>query len=230
MISIFTIWTLTPGKKYSDLKERQPVSPEQITTYAAIVQAAAAVVSLTVAGVLAIVTHRYMKLTKGILDETAKARVAAERSASAAQESASATLQSLHLLRQQLEEQAGIGRLTVESTIDSAVAAIHHLKSQGLGQWAVVRALPSTANLFPQKANAASDHAARISTALAMKLSTAFDDLRVAFDQIERLRNLVSALGIDSGALSPTAVKVDELLTRALTRFMEAKALLPPSA
>ena len=94
------------------------MSPEQITTYAAIVQAAAAVVSLIVAGVLAFVTHRYMKLTKGILDETAKARVAAERSASAAQESASATFQSLHLMRQQLEEQAGIGRLTVESAID----------------------------------------------------------------------------------------------------------------
>jgi hypothetical protein len=205
------------------------MSQETITAYSAIVQAAAAVVSLIVAGVLAFLTYRYMKLTKGILDETAKARAAAERSASAAQESASATFQSLHLMRQQLEEQAGIGRLSVEFTIDSAVTVIHHLKSQALGQWAVVRALPSTAHLFPQKASSAIDHATRINTPLAMKLSAAFDDLRMAFDQIERLRNLVSTLGIDSGALGPTVVKTDELLTSALTKFMEAKALMPLS-
>jgi hypothetical protein len=206
------------------------MSPETITAWSAAVQAFAAIVSLLVAAILAFLTYRYMRLTKGILDETSKARVATERSAAAAQESASATFQSLHLMRQQLEEQAGIGRLTVESTIDSAVSAIDHLKSQGLGQWVVVRALPPTANLFPQKAGAATDHAARISTPLAMKLSAAFDDLRMAFDQIERLRNLVSTLGIDSVALSPTAVKTDEFLTSALKKFMEAKALLPPSA
>jgi hypothetical protein len=131
-------------------------------------------------------------------------------------------------MRQELEEQAGIGKLTVEYTIDSAVSVIHHLKHQGLGQWAVVRALPPTANLFPQKAGSAIDHAARISTNLATKLASAFDDLRMAFDQIERLRNLVGTLGVDSGALSTTAIKTDELLTNALTKFMEAKALLPP--
>jgi len=203
------------------------MAPETITAYSAIVQAIAAVVSLVVAGVLAFVTYRYMKLTKGILEETSKARAATERSASAAQDSARATFQSLHLMRLQLEEQAGIGRFTIESTIDSAVSAVDHLKTQGLGQWAVVRALPPTADLFPLKSATAIDHAARISIPLAAKLSTAFDELRMAFDQIERLRNLVASAGVDSVALGPTAVKTEELLTNALTKFMEAKALLP---
>jgi TPP-dependent pyruvate/acetoin dehydrogenase alpha subunit len=91
--------------------------PETITAWSAAVQALAAIVSLIVAGVLAFVTYRYVKLTKGILDETSKAREANEDSARAA-------LDSVKLMRQQLEEQAGLGHFIVKSTIDRAVAAI----------------------------------------------------------------------------------------------------------
>jgi hypothetical protein len=156
--------------------------------------------------------------------------LAAKQSASAAQSSAGAASESAALMRQEFYEQARLGRLTVEFTIDSAVSSIEHLRRQGLGKWAVLRALPPTANLFPQKAGTAIDNAARISTNLATKLSSAFDDLQMAFDQIERLRNLVSIPGMTSDALSPAAATVDDLLRTALTKFMEAKALLPIQA
>ena len=115
-----------------------------------------------------------MKLTKGILDETSKARAAAERSAAAAEESASATFQSLHLMREQLEEHAGLGRSIVRTTIDSATNAIDHWKSLKIRELNISR-FPSTADLVPATASSAVEHArGSISSDAAVKLSSAF--------------------------------------------------------
>jgi hypothetical protein len=78
-----------------------------------------------------------MKITKEILTETTKTRTTAERSTSAADQSASAAVQSVHIVRQQIEGQAGLGRVIVETTIDSAMNAINHRTSQDLGQYGV---------------------------------------------------------------------------------------------
>jgi len=191
--------------------------------------------------VIAVATVAYVWLTRRLWQETKKSAdaateavraakdnaLAAKQSASAAQSSAGAASESAALMRQQFYDQAERGRLTVEFTIDSAVNAIDHLKSQSLGEWAIVHALPPTVNLFPLTAGAVIEYACPISALLATKLSSAFDDLRIAFDQIERLRNLVSTPGVNSDALRPTAVKADQLLTSALRKFTEAKALIP---
>src|SRR5580704_4291291 len=148
------------------------MSPETITAWSAAVQAFAAIVSLILAGVLAFVTYRYMKLTKGILDETSKARKANEDSARAA-------LDSVKLMRQQLEEQAGLGHFIVESTIDRAVAGIEAiLQPEPLRNFNVPESHSRLELLIEHQAEPAVTHAARINTEVANHLSSAFDRLR----------------------------------------------------
>jgi hypothetical protein len=205
------------------------MNPEAITAWSAAVQASAGIVSLIVAGVLAVITYQYMKLTKGILAETSQARLAAQASASAAQQSASAANQSLRLMRQQFEEQAELGQTIIQTTIDSAVSTISYWVSQDLKNPTFARSLPSPETLMPPKADSAMDHAGRLNQEGAAKLCSAFDDLRTAFAEIENLRNLCIAYGtaID---VHDHAQRAITLLKLALAKFIEAKSILLKAA
>lgn len=202
------------------------MTPENVVAWSAAVQAFAAIVSLIVAGVLAFITYRYMKLTKGILAETTRARIAAEQSASATQASASAAFESIHLMREQIEEAAGLGKQIVQSTIDSAVNAITYWLHEDIAMWGVVRSLPATENLFPAKASSALDHAARISPEGAAMLSSAFDELRTCCAEIDRLKNLAAMPGVIADSIRPTAERTKQLLKSTLEKFTKAKPLL----
>lgn len=96
-----------------------------------------------------------MNLARGILDETARARKTNEESARAARDS-------VKLMRQQLEEQAGLGNFIVESTIDRAIAAIEAiLQPEPLRNFNVSESRSRLDLLIEQQAEPAVTHAAR---------------------------------------------------------------------
>jgi hypothetical protein len=201
------------------------MDPETVTSWSAAVQAFAALATLVVTVILVVITNGYVKLTKGILDETSKARLAAEHSASAAEASARAAFESVALMRQQIEEQAGLGKQIVQSTIDSAVSAVTYWIDHNIADWGVVRTMAPTENLFPQKAASALDHAARISPAGATVLSSAFDELRTCCADIEHLRAVATLPGAWLGAIQKTNETKLRLKT-SLEKFSKAKSLL----
>src|SRR5580704_3047178 len=90
------------------------MSPEKLTSWSAVVQAAAAIASLIVACVLVYITHKYVKLTGHILSETAKARTATEAAANAA-------LESVRLTKRELEEEKGSAEAHLISTLTRAI-------------------------------------------------------------------------------------------------------------
>jgi hypothetical protein len=102
------------------------------------------------------------------------------KSAEAATTSANAAQESLWLMRQQFQEQAGLGHSVVQSAIESAISQITYWKAQPLSNLAKHRALPPTDSLVPANALAAVDHARRIDQQAAQLVSSAFDDLRNA--------------------------------------------------
>lgn len=196
------------------------MSPETITSYSAVVQALAAVVSAGLAGVLVWVTRRYTTITGKILEESRKARSANESSASAA-------LASVHLMRQQLEDEAGLGRSIVQTTIDSATNAVAYWKEQKISSLSPYR-LPPTDSLVPSDADAAVNHARRISLSIASKLSSAFDDLRNARNEIEGMRHGVKLTGTVTGMYDSNCSRAEQLFDSAWTKLLEAKAALFP--
>jgi hypothetical protein len=142
------------------------MKPETIAAGSALVQAFAAVASLIVAAVLAYITHKYAKLTQGILDETSKARKASEDSARAARDS-------VNLMRQQLEEQTGLGAFIVASTIDTVVNEIEPiLQPQPLRNQSVPKSISRLNILVEQRAESAVNHAARINVDVAQQLTS----------------------------------------------------------
>ncbi len=196
-------------------------------------QAVAAVVSLIVAGVLAFLTYRYMKLTKGILDETSKARKANEDSARAA-------LDSVKLMRQQLAEQTGLGAFIVTSTIDTAVTAIEPLlQPEAFQKWSAAESLSRMNVLLEQPADRAVTHAARINADAAKQLSSAFDLLRTACTHLQVLSNAASrGLGPGNPHFDQLIKGAQQPLIDAFAKFLVAKHELtqasglpaPPSA
>lgn len=172
-------------------------SAQWITMISAAIAAIAAIVNAVSIVVLVIITNRYAKSTAEILDESRKARQAAERQANAAQESISASIRqasaaqaSVDLLHQQLEEQLGLGRGVIQSAIASAMSAISYWKSKPLSDVSRAGSLPPTDDLLPMNAVAAIEHARRISAEGAQFLSEAFDDLRLAKNEIERIKRV----------------------------------------
>ena len=86
------------------------MSSEAIIAWSAAVQAGAAVASLVVASILALITYRYARITREILEETAKTRKATE-------DSAQAVLESVQLAKRQIEEQTDIGEDHFDTTL-----------------------------------------------------------------------------------------------------------------
>lgn len=207
------------------------MKPETITAWSAAAQALAALASLVVAIVLVWITHKYMKLTKGILEETSKARAAGEESAKAARSSATAAFESIHLVRQQIEEQAGLGRIIVQAGVASALTAIKYWSEQNVQNLAPTKQLPPTDNLVLENARAIVDHAARMDSDAAQRLSSAFDDMKNARNEIESTREvepstarLTGVYGVASGNARKFLMSAHDKLTTVETALFTPHA------
>src|SRR5215472_14692699 len=166
-----------------------------LTRHAPAVQALASIANVILASILVWTTIQYARSTAKILEESRKSREAIELQAKAAQSQASASeaqanaaFESIHLLRERLEDELGLGRSIIQSAIDSAVSAISYWKQRPLAQTASAPGFPPSDDLIPANALRAVEHARHVSPEAAEELSSAFDDLRKARNEIERAR------------------------------------------
>jgi hypothetical protein len=205
-----------------------------LTGHAAAVQALASIVSVILAGILVWTTIRYAHSTAKILEESRKSREAIELQAKAAQSQASASdsqaqaaFESIHLLRERLEDELGLGRSIIHSAIDSAVSAISYWKQRPLAHVARAPGFPPSDDLIPPNALRAIEHARHISPKTSELLSAAFDDLRNAKNEIERIRLLGDTRGPGQGFLEDTPSKAPEYLDSAFKKLQHVKAMVP---
>jgi hypothetical protein len=139
--------------------------------------------------VLVGVTAYYAWTTRAILSESEKMRAAAEKQAIAADAQASVANATLAHLRQQIEELQGLGKSTLRNTVDSVIRNIDDWKKRDIkANFVTAEAFPSAAELVPENASIALDHARRVSEECATLLAGAFDDLRSSQGEIEILR------------------------------------------
>src|SRR5215469_375902 len=194
-----------------------------LAAHAAAVQALASVVSVILAGILVWTTIRYAHSTADILEESRKSRKAVELQAHASQSQASAAFESIALVRQQLDDQLGLGRGIIHSAIDSAVTAIDYWKKRPLANAAAASGFPPSDNLIPMNAAVAVEYARRIAQNVALELSSAFDDLRNAVNEIERVRRL-SLPGLGQGFREQTVSQAADYLDSAFKKLGRVKA------
>jgi hypothetical protein len=197
-----------------------------LTAHAAAVQALASIASVILAGILVWTTIRYTWSTAEILEESRKSRKAIEAQVAASNSQATAAFQSIHLVREQMEDQIGLGRGVVHSAIDSAVSAIDYWKKRPLTSAAAGAGFPSPDNLIPANANAAVEHAQRIAPAVAQELSSAFDDLRNAANEIDRIKRL-GVPGPWHGFLEQAPSKAPEYIDSAFRKLQIVKSAIP---
>lgn len=191
------------------------------------VQAVVAVASVFLTAALVATTIFYARTTRKILEESQKTRLAAERQASAALQQASAAQRSVELLQQQFAEQLGLGHSVVQSAIESGISAITYWKAQDLRSLAWARGLPATDSLVPANALAAVDHARRIDQQAAQLVSSAFDDLRNARNEIESMRQTGQVAGQPPRLdLSATSRQAERWLDSAFGKLQKAQATL----
>jgi hypothetical protein len=143
--------------------------------------------------IAAIATVAYFFATYYILLETKKSAAAAEKSAAAADKSADAARESVALVRQEIEQQAGLGAFIVSTTIDTAINAIEQmmepeplLNPNVLGSLSLIRAL------LEKQAERSLNHAALSNKDAANQLSCAFDSLRTGLADYERFRDRIA--------------------------------------
>jgi hypothetical protein len=139
-------------------------------------------INLVLVFALVVITAYYAWSAKRILEESRRAREAAERQAAAAEESVRA-------LRQRLEEEAGLSKTMVAAAIQTATRNIERWKSLNIHNLAVTYAIPKTVDLLPPDYESAIQHARRISVEASVELAGAFDSLRTARTEIEILRD-----------------------------------------
>lgn len=193
------------------------------TAHGLAVEAGASAVSAILAAVLVWTTIKYARGTARILEESRMVRLAAEAQAAAAQ-------RSLELLRQQLEEQLGLGRSVIHSTITSATSAIAYWKEQDLKSLAKVHGLPSTDSLVPGNALSAVDYARRISPEAAQELSAAFDDLRHARNEIDSMKQVDATAGQGTSFFDLASDQAEKFLQSASVRIQKVLGLIPLKA
>jgi hypothetical protein len=153
--------------------------------------------------ILVLVTAYYAYKTSKILDESRKARQAAERQAAAAEAS-------IRLLREQIEERAGLDKTIVASAMQTAIRNIEYWQGANVYSLAAIHAIPQNVQLLPGNANSAVEHSRRISVEGSGELSSALDYLRYAENEIQILRD---AKQTDHHFL--------EQHTRAVSRYLE---------
>ncbi len=132
--------------------------------------------------VLAIITYHYARSTKKILEESRKARLASESQALAAQES-------LTVLRQQIEEQAGIANTAIQQTIQTALERIIYWETQNVQNIVFSGEVPDTIGLVPSNQQSVVDHAMRISREISLDLERGFEQLKRAENELAVMKN-----------------------------------------
>jgi len=187
--------------------------------WAAVVTACAAVVNAVSVVILALITRQYARSTKAILEESKKARSAAESQASAASLSVS-------LLQRQIEEQFGLGQSIVASAVESLMKQIEYWKSQDIKKLALCNGLPPTTDLVPPIFQAAVEHARRISPVAGEALLKASDEVKLAKNAIESIRGIVPESGHGLGIYDAAAKDFDSRLTGAFELIVEAQKIL----
>jgi hypothetical protein len=160
----------------------------------------------TVANVL--VTATYVLITRGLWQQTKKSADAATTSANAAQES-------VRLMRQQLDEQAGLGRSMVKTAVASAISATTSWRAQNIANLATTRSLPPTDDLVPADGRAVLYHAARIDPEAAELISSAFDDMGQARSKIESIRHAETNVGRVAGLYDLARAETERYLDSA---------------
>jgi hypothetical protein len=188
-----------------------------ITVHAVAVQAAAAIAGVLLTLGLAITTALYLRATNRIHAESRKSREATERQAATAQ-------LSVDLLKQQIEEQSGIGKLIVRDAVRSVRQTIEYWETQpGLIQLAGAHGLPPTDRVLPSNWMNALDHARRISPDGSASLSQVFENLKKMCDEVERTREVPRRQG---AFMFPAASRAPEFLRSARINLDEAEAKL----
>jgi hypothetical protein len=174
--------------------------------------------------VLVAVTGYYAWTTRNILKESEKMRKAAEKQAIAADAQASVANATLAHLRHQVEELQGLGKSTVRTTVDSVISSIEDWRKLDIRENLVTaEAFPSPAGLVPENASIALEHARRISEDCVSALTSAFDDLRAAQNQIEILRR--GAVIRQTGYFDPRRYDPGPFLTSAFSKLQEVRKL-----
>jgi hypothetical protein len=169
--------------------------------------------------ILVWITARYAESTAKILDESKKARAAAERQVAAAQES-------VHLLERQLAEQLGLGRSIIQSAIQSLTQQIEYWRAQDIKSLAPAGGLPPTDDLIPQNLHAAVEHARRISPVAAEELLRASDEIKIARNEIESVRTVSAVAGHGQGIYDAAATEVRTRLMNAFTLLTDVQRRL----
>src|SRR5437016_5068061 len=106
--------------------------------------------------ILVFVTGYYAYKTSQILDESRKSRQAGERQASAAEES-------IRLLREQIEESAGLDKTIVASAMQTAIRNIEYWQNVNVYSMASTHRIPQNVQMSPGNAHSAVEHSRRIS-------------------------------------------------------------------
>lgn len=145
-------------------------------------------INLGATGLLALVTLWYATSTYLLLKESRTTTAAAIEQAEAAKRQADATEKSIDLLRQQIEEQAGLGRAMVIQGIDAAARNIVWWKSENISNMAAMRTVPQGVTFIPDRADLIIQHALRISLEAASEIDEAFHNLKLAATKLEALR------------------------------------------
>lgn len=151
---------------------------------------------------------------------------AAIKSADAATTSAIAAQESLRLMREQLEDQAGLGESVLQGAIESTISAIQFWKGQDLPKLANMRGLPPTENLAPQNTSAALNHARKIDKSAAQQVSSAFDDLESARLELEIMREMAPGRIMGPAFYDPKCNAVTQYFNSAFEKLQKAQATL----
>jgi hypothetical protein len=195
-----------------------------ITTNAQAVTAIAAAIG-------ALFTALYLIATVMIFNEARKSADAAQMSADAADKSADAAQRSVALMRQQFEEQAGLGIFTVNSAIDTAINGIEGiLQPQPLRNWSVPGNHSRLSVLLEQRAEPAINYAVRSDAEVAKQLSSAFDMLRTALSHLQAHMDAINRnIGPGHSYYQLSANQALQSLKEALARFILTKHTLTVS-
>jgi len=168
---------------------------------------------------LVIVTYYYARETAGILKESQKTRKAVERQASAIEESN-------RLIMKQREDSIALGKVVVQSTIDTAFDNIEEWKGRIKALENSHVPLPSTIDLVPTDAQIAVYHAIHISLELPPLLSGALRKLDYAQRDIKVIIDFEQIISHQIRGRINSALDFMEMASSELTK---AKKYLPQS-
>jgi hypothetical protein len=179
--------------------------------------AVASIVNAASVVILVRITSRYAESTQKILEESRKSREATEKQAMAAQAN-------IDFLQHQVETQAGLGRMMVKHAIESRIISITYWRSLPLSDLSRATSLPNPNDLLPANLASALEHARGISPAAGQLFSEGVDSLRMAKNEIERVKNANAA--IKTGFYMDKASLADGFLDNALHKFEEAQCTI----